>query len=297
MHSLRHILRRALRSLWENLYLNLMASLVIAASLLLIGVYLTVQYNLNAIVDSWDRDVHISAYFRPEVSVERRLALREELQSRREVSRVQYISEAEAQAWLKERVPDIGPVLQELGETALPASLELTLVGAEANPESIRRFAEELPSTDFEAIDHGQEWVERFNAFLSLLKLLGAVLGALIGVAALFLVANTVHLIVYNRRLELEVQKLVGATNGFIMAPFLIEGLCHGLLGGLVATLGLFGVHRGLVVRLQEALQLGLAGELAFLPTSWVLGLVLLGLCLGVLASAMSVQRFLQAAR
>lgn len=297
MHSLRHILRRALRSLWENLYLNLMASLVIAASLLLIGVYLTVQYNLNAIVDSWDRDVHISAYFRPEVSVERRLALREELQSRREVSQVQYISEAEAQAWLKERVPDIGPVLQELGETALPASLELTLVGAEANPESIRRFAEELPSTDFEAIDHGQEWVERFNAFLSLLKLLGAVLGALIGVAALFLVANTVHLIVYNRRLELEVQKLVGATNGFIMAPFLIEGLFHGLVGGMVATLGLFGVHRGLVVRLQEALQLGLAGELAFLPTSWVLGLVLLGLCLGVLASAMSVQRFLQAAR
>lgn len=297
MHSLRHILRRALRSLWENLYLNLMASLVIAASLLLIGVYLTVQYNLNAIVDSWDRDVHISAYFRPEVSVERRLALREELQGRREVSRVQYISEAEAQAWLRERVPDIGPVLQELGETALPASLELTLVGAEANPESIRRFAEELPAADFEAIDHGQEWVERFNAFLSLLKLLGAVLGALIGIAALFLVANTVHLIVYNRRLELEVQKLVGATNGFIMAPFLIEGLCQGLLGGLVATLGLFGVHRVLVVRLQEALQLGVAGELAFLPTNWVLGLVLLGLCLGVLASAMSVQRFLRAAR
>jgi len=293
VHSLRHIVRRAIRSLWEHLYLNVMATLVIGAALLLIGVYLTVQYNLNAIVDSWDRDVHLSAYFHEDVGLERRFALRDQFAQRREVATVRYVSEADARAWLMERVPDIEPVLVELGDNALPASLELTLVSTEASPEAIAAFAAELQGPDFETIDYGQEWVERFNTFLSLLQLLGAVLGSLIGVAALFLVANTVHLIVYNRRAELEVQKLVGATATYITAPFLIEGATHGLLGSVVAALGLWAVHRGLVVRLQEALQLGLAGELSFLPASYLLMLFVFGLTLGVVASAMSVRRFL----
>lgn len=282
-----------MRSLWEHLYLNVMATLVIGASLLLIGVYLTVQYNLNSIVDSWDRDVHLSAYFHDDVPLERRFALRDQFSTRREVASVRYVSEADARAWLVAEVPDIEAVLVELGEDALPASLELTLVAAEATPEAIATFAKELEGADFETIDYGQEWVERFNTFLSLLQLLGAVLGSLIGVAALFLVANTVHLIVYNRRAELEVQKLVGATSTYITAPFLIEGAVQGLLGSTLAALGLWGVHRGLVVRLQEALQLGLAGELTFIPAAYLAGLFVLGLTLGTFASFLSVRRFL----
>lgn len=296
MHSLQHIFRRALRSLWEHLYLNAMAALVIAAALLLIGVYLTVQFNLNAIVDTWDRDVHISAYFHDDVPEDRRFHLRDQLADRPEVASVRYVSAADAREWLVERVDNIEPVLQELGDSALPSSLEISLVTDQASPEAIAAFAESLAPSDFEDIDFGQEWIERFNAFLSLLQLLGAVLGALIGVAALFLVANTVYLIVYNRRDELEVQKLVGATSTYITAPFLIEGSVQGLIGAILALLGLWGVHRGLVLRLQDALQLGLAGDLAFLPASYQVLLFVLGILLGLAASFLSVRRFLATA-
>lgn len=296
MHALQHILRRAIRSLWEQAYLNSVATFVIAAALLLMGVYLTVQFNLNAIVDSWDSDVHVSAYFKDDVPEQRRFELRDELAARREVASVRYFSEEDARRWLIDRVADIEPVLDELGPGVLPASLEITLVPEQSNPEAIATFAQSLSSTDFDDIDDGREWVERFHAFLSLLQLLGAVLGALIVLAALFLVANTVYLIVYNRRDEVEIQKLVGATTTYIIAPFLLEGAAQGVLGGVVAIFGLWGVHRLLVVRLQEALQLGVAGDLVFLPVSWRLALLVTGVVLGVLAAGISVRRFLSTA-
>ena len=292
MTLLGHILRRALRSLWENAYLNAMATAVIAAALLLMGVYLTVQYNLNGFLDGWQKDVHVSAYFHVDVPEQRRFALRDRLAEDPAVSRIRYVSEDDARDWLLERVDGVREVLDELGPGALPASLEITLADP-SNPAGMAQWAADLEGPDFQAIDYGQEWIKRFNAFLAVLKLLGAVMGLLILVAALFLVTNTVYLIVYNRRDELEVQKLVGATGPYITAPFLVEGFMQGLAGGLLALGGLAAVQHLLVARLQDALQLGLAGELTSLPGPWLALLCATGVVLGVGASVVAVTRFL----
>ena len=290
----RHILRRSVRSLWENLYLNSVATGVIAASLLLFGVYLTVQYNLNAIVDTWSRDVHISAYFHPDISETRRFEARDRIATMTGVASVRYVSEADARDWLTERVEGLGPVLTDLGEGILPASLEITLTPEAARPSMVASFAESMAGPDFTDIDYGREWVERFNAFLSLLKALGVVLGLLILISAMFLVTNTVYLIVYNRRDELEIARLVGASDRYITAPFLFEGFIQGLLGGVLASLGLWVVYRVLVLRLQETLQLEMAGELSFVPVEYVALLALAGVILGVLAATIAVRRFLK---
>ncbi len=289
-----HILRRAARSLWENLYLNAVATGVIAAALLLMGVYLSVQYNVDRIVRTWNQDVHLSVYFKPDTPEDERFALRDRLAADPRVAAVRYVSEAEAATWLAEHVPDTAPVLAELGDDVLPASIEVTLAPPAADMDAaIASFAEEIRSPVVDSVDFGQQWTERFHAFLSLLKLLGAVLGTLILVAALFLVMNTVHLIVYNRRDELETERLVGATGAFIAVPFIVEGVVHGTLGGGLAAGGLWLVHRLVASRLQEAFGLALAGQLAFLPGSWLLLLSLAGVVLGVGAALVSVQRFL----
>lgn len=294
MTALLHIFRRVLRSLWENLYLNVVATGVIAAALLLIGVFLTVQFNLSSIVDTWDRDVHLSAYFHPEISESRRFAARDRIAAMPEVAEVRYVSESDAREWLLGQVQDMEEVLQEVGEDALPASLEVTLhPHAASEPASISRFASSLDDSEFQDIDYGQEWVERFNAFLSLLKLLGGILGSLIVLAALFLVANTVDLVVYNRKHELEIEKLVGASRAFSVSPFVLEGLTQGVLGAALAILGLMGVHRLLVTRLQDALQLGIAGELHFLPITYIAAMATVGALLGSMAAGGAVFRFL----
>ena len=288
-----HVLRRARRSLWENLYLNTVAVGVITAALLLLGVFLTVQHNLGSMVDGWSKDVHLSAYFHADVPESRRFDLRERIAQDGRVAEIRYVSEAEAQEWLTGRVEGLDDILAELGSGALPASLEIALAPEVATPAEIASFAGSLEGADFATIDYGGEWVERFNAFLSLLQLLGAVLGALIVVAAIFLVMNTVNLVVYSRRDELEVQRLVGATDATITAPFLIEGGLQGLLSGALALLGLALVQRLVVSRLRAALELEVAGELASLPPELQGALVLAGLVLGVAAAWIAVARFL----
>jgi cell division transport system permease protein len=287
------LIRRTSRSLWENAYLNSVAVGVIAASLLLIGVYLTIQFNLNRLVDTWDRDVHVSAYFHNDVPEQRRFDLRDQLASRSEVVRVRYVSPEDAQEWMRERMPGMDSVLKELGAEALPASLEISLTNTAARPEAIADFSQSLSLEAFTDVDYGQEWMERFHGFLSLLQLLGAIMGSLILMAAIFLVMNTIHLIVYNRKAELEIQKLVGATDGFILAPFVAEGLFQGLAGALLSIAGLYAIHNLLVVRLKDSLELAASADLSFLPTSYLLAIILAGAVTGTLAATAAVQRFL----
>jgi len=289
-----HVLRRAVRSLWENLYLNLVATGVIAAAVLMLGVFLMVMYNLNAITQEWASDVHLSAYFHPGVPAERCFALKEQVAALDGVEAVRFVSEEDARAYLAERVPETVPVLQELGTGVLPASLEITLADRQASGEGLERIVAALQLPEFDTVDYGQQWVERFNAFLSLLRLLALVLGGLIALAAVFLVANTIHLVVFSRRAELETMRLVGATDDTIMAPYLLEGLVQGLLGSGLATLGLLAVHRWVILRLQDALDLSMSGNpLTFLPLDYCLLLVLIGTVLGVAGAWSAVHRFL----
>jgi cell division transport system permease protein len=266
---------------------------VIAATTLLFGVYLSVQFNLNNMVDTWDRDIHVSAYFHPDVPEKRRFDVRDDIASRDEVLKVRYVSSETANEWMQERMPAMEDILKELGSDTLPSSLEISLTATAARPTVIDDFARTLSVTDFSDVDYGQEWIEKFQGFMAMLKLLGAIMGSLILVAATFLVMNTVHLVVYNRKEELEIQKLVGATDGYITAPFLVEGLAQGLIGSMLALGGLSAVHKLLVERLKDTFELGATAELQFMPSTYVALLFVAGSILGVTAAFLAVQRFL----
>lgn len=291
--TLGHILRRAARSLWENLSLNAVAAGVIAAALLLGGAFWGAMSTLNDAVEVWERDVHLSAYFASGVDEARQRAVLAEVQAMPEVEAVTWVTATDARAYLEERVPDIQPILVELGEEAVPASLEITLRARYIGDETLSDFVTRLQRAEFEELDYGKEWVERLTAFLGLLKALGAALGTLLVMAAVFLVGNTMHLVTYARRAELETMKLVGATLQFIAAPFLIEGAVQGLIGALLAIGALSGLKAVLLGRIQELLPLGQApladGSLGL---STVLGLLTVGVLLGVVGCGSAVLRF-----
>lgn len=292
-----HVLRRSIRSLWENLSLNGMVAGVIAAALLLAGAYLQVLINLDRMMGTWDRDVHISAYFYSDVPEDRRFSIKDDLAKLQEVENILYISEGEAGAYLVDKVPDVKPILDEFGPEVLPASLEITLRSAFTTPTEIESFVSRIESFDFEEIDYGQEWVQRFESFVSLIQTLGVVVGLLIATAAIFLVANTMHLVVYARRSELETMKLVGATFAFVSSPFLLEGAILGIVGASIATLGMLALHNLLFLRLETYLQLAIGNEsLVFLPIGAVVALFLIGMLLGMAGCLTAVRRFWKAA-
>ena len=290
-----HTLLRSLRALREHTYLSVVSTGVIAAALVLLGMFAMVTTNVQLVLGSWERDVHVSAYLRPGGSPDAHGAVLQALKARPEVSDARYVSEAEARAWMVERTPELAPVLDELGADALPASIEITLRSGYTTPEAMGTFVASIREIGaFDDVDYGQEWVTRVDTFLSVLTALGVALGTFIAVAALFLVANTIHLVVYARRDELEIMRLVGATDRYILAPFVVEGALQGVVAATLANALLWAAHRGLLSRLGEVLALALdGGGLRDLPAWGVLLMYLGGSSLGMGASWGAVRRFL----
>ncbi|MDP2306393.1 MAG: permease-like cell division protein FtsX [Pseudomonadota bacterium] len=287
-------LLRTLRGIREHTYLAFVSTGVITAGLVLLGMFAMVTTNVALVLGSWERDVHVSAYLKSG-SAEAHAAVLQTVATRTDVADVRYVSEAEARAWMVERMPELAPVLDELGAEALPASLEITLRPGHTAPAELDAFVASVREIGaFDDLDYGQEWVTRVDTFLSVLTALGVALGTFIGVAALFLVANTIHLVVYARRDELEIMRLIGATDRYILAPFLMEGAAQGALAATVANGLLWAAHRGLLSRLQDVLALALAGEeLRYLPVGGVAAMYLGGMALGMGASWGAVRRFL----
>lgn len=288
------VLRRALRGIREHLGFTLMSAGVIACALLLVGVFALVGTQARRLVSSWESDTHVSAYFKAGLPEDARQAAAATLAARPEVAAVDYVDEAEARAWMLERSPELGPVVEGLGPDALPASLEITL-----RPDQVGQLSAFVAATEamglWEELDYGQEWVARFHTFLSLAGLMGSALGLIVLAVTVFLVANTIHLVVHARRDEVEVMRLVGATDGFIAAPFLVEGTVQGLLGAVLGLVGLWVVHQGVLLQAQSLLAIATDGaSLPFLGAPTVLLLLLGGLLLGVGGAWTAVRRFLR---
>lgn len=294
MNFLIHILRRSIRSIWENLYLNTVAGSVICVSLLLLGVFGIVETNISMTVEDWNKDVHISAYFSDSLSETQRLQLRDQVHAYPEVVQVRYVSEEEAKNWLMKEVEALADTLEGLGDNALPASLEITLTAEMAHPQMVEEFAQKLNHGEFSNIDYGVVWVERFNAFIRLFETLGTLVGLLIVIATIFLVTNTVHLIIYNRQEELEVTKLVGASDLYILLPFLFEGFMQGLVGALGAISGLWLIHSLLANQFEKGVDPNLVTQLHFLPSSKLFLLISVGVVLGVTAAFIASYRFMR---
>ena len=129
-----------------------------------------------------------------------------------------------------------------------------------------------------------------------MLQALGMLLGAIILLSAMFLVTNTVHLVVYSRKMGSEIAKLVGASDRFVLVPFLFEGFLQGLAGGCTALFLLYWLHQLVTLRLETVLDLRLLSDLAFLSPIHMLTLVLIGIFLGVSSGFIATQRFLRTA-
>jgi cell division transport system permease protein len=144
-------------------------------------------------------------------------------------------------------------------------------------------------------VDFGSAWLERLELFLRRARSAGLFLFAVLSLATAVLVANTLRLAVYARRDEIEIMKLVGATDAFVSTPFLIEGIVQGVLGAALAVAALLATQAALLPRLRAAVVL--AGRITradLLPTPLLLGLLAGGAALGLAASALSRGRFLR---
>jgi len=285
----------ALGRLARQPFASLMIVLVIAVTLALPASMHLVIKNAQSISNNWENALDFSVYLKSNVALNDANQLVELIKQRADVAQVTLISAQEALEEFK-LASGFGNALDHLKTNPLPHTLVVR--PSTANTEqSLTLLHEELgnlPESDLVQID--TEWVQRFHAILDILRRAIAIGGGLLGVAIVVIIGNTIRLDIQNRREEIEVTKLIGASNAFVRRPFLYSGLWYGLGGGLFA-LALVGY--GLYALEQPVRRLAGLYNSAFtvleldLPESLIIvGIgVLLGLAGSWLAAARHMRR------
>ena len=289
-----YFLRKALGNIWINPFLSLVTLSTIAISMLILGLFSLIYLNVQQSLHQMGGELQITAYLQETISSEQAEVLRSKVADWPEVEKITYISKEQALARFRSQLREYAGILEGLKENPLPASLELTLMpqyGRSGNIKELSTRLGRLPGVS--DVQYGRKWMAKLRVFIEVMKLVGITVGGLLLIATIFVISNTIKLTFYSRREELEIMRLVGATDFFIKAPFLIEGLLHGLGGALLAAGGLSLLILFLFSHLDLPLRLAvMAGSL---PTGQlVAGFLGLGLLLGVLGSMVSLRRFLR---
>lgn len=230
--------QRAWRNLRQNPFLGLATVAVVAVALAVIGIYLLLVANLQDLTRHWSREIQAVVYLPQAPSDELLRQWQQSLQQLPPVQTVRYVSPAEAYRRFQQRLGTDADLLTGVPAEVLPASLEISLREAYRHRAGLAELTTLLrQNPSFTEIDAGQEWLDRFESLLVVLRLAALVLGSFLVFSALVIIANTIRLTLYARRAEIEIQELVGATPLVIKGPFLLEGIVQGILGGLCALL------------------------------------------------------------
>jgi len=227
--------QRAIKDILENRFLNVVTIITIALSVLIVSAFGLFFLNAQDMFNAWKKGVRIMVYLAPGTSEAQRLDTRYRLQTIAGIQSIRFISKDDALKLMKDRMKRQTSLLDNLRENPLPDAFEVTLVTESNSPEKIEFLAqriEGLPSVS--EVEYGQQWIDRFANFFNLFKLAGYGMGAMFFMATVFIAANTIRLVLYARREEIHIMRLVGATDNFIKFPFFLEGLIQGLSGGLI---------------------------------------------------------------
>lgn len=204
------------------------------------------------------------------------------------VDEVEYVSREEAREVFRREFGEGSEIF--LDEPFLPASVKVRVDSDYANPDSLQSLVDEFSSwARVDEVVFNQPLLVKVQQNLRLFTLTGLSLGALVVLAALFLVGNTIRLTIYARRLLIRTMKLVGATDAFIQRPFIVEGIMQGVIAGGISSLLLWGIYGMLAGYLPQ-----FAGSDTVLLVLLTVGLVLLGALLGWLGSYFAVRRFIK---
>lgn len=214
---------------------NLMTIVVIGLALALPACLYVLLQNTMDVTASWQHDAQISLFLKKESSLEQARQLAEQLQLRSDVAFVNIINPDQGLQQLQEQ-GGFADIINQLPENPLPRVVEvypMPLINKPAQLATMLEKMEVLEPVSMAKLD--MQWLKRLHSILSLAKRSFIISFALICIAVLFVISHTIGLVTQNKRCEIEVYKLLGATNAYIRRPFLYTGLGYGLMGGILA--------------------------------------------------------------
>jgi cell division transport system permease protein len=286
--------KRAIQDILDNRFLNAVTIITIAISILIVSAFALFFVNVNNIMGQWKKGIRIMAYLKPDIPEEKISELRVKIKGMNGVEDVGFISKAQALIRLKKQMKRQSSLIEDLKENPLPDAFEIRATESSQSEDNIERLATRLESLlQIDEVEYGQKWLGRFMDIFNLMKITGYAMGGLFFLAVVFIVSNTIRLVLYSRREEVAIMRLVGATDRFIKAPFYIEGIIQGALGGIIGLIALFLVFMFISYNVALDLSFGFS-TIRFLPPSVFCGILLCSIFIGWLGCYVSLKQFLE---
>lgn len=288
------VFRQAGRNLRQTWTSQFMTFLTVSLSVLIFAFFYLIYTNMIGAGDRLSDDLRLVVYLDEEPGPEMQEQLRRKITNFDDVEEIQFISKAEAYKRFAEQLGEDSDVLADMPKDFLPASIEVVPLKNLRGYNQIKLFSEYLDSLPgSEKVQYGQDWVERFYYFTRLLTIVVLLSGSLLILTATFMVAYTIRLTIMGRQDELELLKLVGATNSYIRTPFLLEGILQGFMGSIIGLSALYALFRWISLHFTGPGILNLFHFTFFSPL--VVILIILGsICLCSIGSYTSIQKFLR---
>lgn len=281
-----HALREALSAFTRAPMLTGLSAGMIALSLFLVGLFGITAHNIRETLRAVESRVEVVAYLRDDALPSEVNAARAEIGAYPEVREVRYISREQALQKARTELPEFRTVFGGIDTNPLPASLEISLHPDQHGPEAVEAVAERMRAHAFvEDVRYGSEWLDKIFLLRRVAGAATFAIGAAFAIVAALIIGAAVRMAIYARREEIIIMRLVGATEGFVRAPFLLEGLITGLLGGLLALAATWVVYTTLSRTVFQ---------LEWMPETWVVVGIVTGGALGALASGVAVRRYLK---
>jgi len=292
LRSISYFFHRALKNINSNRFVYLLGLGTTAACLLIMGAFLLIFVNIHTWFQGWGHTLSLNVYLEDGISHYQKDKVYASIQALPGAKTMRFISKEEALTDLKRALGDQSKFLDHLAHNPLPASYEVIFEGDGGPDLTPERITKKLEKADgVEEVQCSAEWRNKVEGMLSVAQFIGLTIGGLLCLCIVFIATNTIKLTLYTRRDEIEILKLVGATDRFVKLPFLIEGAIQGLLGGILSVGLLFGGYLFLSSKKIEIL--GLAPlEFVFIPAAYVVALVLIGLGMSAIGSLVAVGRF-----
>lgn len=265
-------------------------------SFLILGVFFSLSNNLQHIADDMSESMVVVFFLSPDVTPEDLRHIEAGIKASPYVVRVEYVGRQQAWDRFQKNFPELQEILKNLGTNPFPPSFEATLQKDAFRSDEILGFIKEITNiTGVEDAQFNRDWVQKVQSLSRLARAVGLFLGGILVLASFFIISNVIRLNVFARKAEIEILRLVGATNTFIRLPFLLEGLTLGILGSLLSLALLFVLIRLFPVYLGHSLGplQEIVGFRALTPPQ-SLAMVAGGALMGVLGSMSSLARFLK---
>ncbi len=312
MISFLRIIKTGFVNFWRNIWLSAAATLVMTITLVILSILLLVFVVTNYSINSVRERVDMSVYFTIGLAENKILEVQDELKKNPRITEVSYISAEQGFKEFKDKNQQnslISDSLGELNENPIPATLRIKTQTLEDFP----AIAEQLKSEQYKALvdkvnfEDNRLIIERLNKILNFVKTFGSALIIIFALIAVLVIFNTITLTIYNRREEIEIMRLVGATNWYIRGPFIMEAIMYSIMATIITAILLSILYSNIVPKLNQYLGSGdsftlassgvpgflLSGKFINLPVLLII-LLITSIALSIFSTVLSMRKYLK---